>query len=62
MEGDVWAESSIPTNERIVSQSTKYFDDGSYLNIIVTEQPFVTRSQSTYSKTGAKDLFTKTRP
>lgn len=51
------AEANIPTDERIVSQTTEYFDDGSYVNIVVTEQSTVTRSLSTYSKTGSKQYI-----
>lgn len=50
----VCAETKNETNERIIFQTTQYFDDGSSILIILTEEPTSSMRTSTYSKSGSK--------
>ena len=45
-------------NEKIVSQTVEYFEDGSYATVTVTEEVINTRS-STFTKTGQKSYTFK---
>lgn len=48
----VQAESNVNTDQRVVSETTAYFEDGSYMTIIVTETSREARG-AVYDKTGA---------
>lgn len=50
----VCAETNGETNEKIIFETTKYFDDGCSLLIILTEETTALMRTSTYSKSGSK--------
>lgn len=47
-------ETTIETNKKIVSETTQYFEDGSYITTIVTQNPCLITRSSAYTLSGAK--------
>lgn len=48
------AETADTAHEKIISETTKYFEDGSSVTIIVIEEPATLARERIYSKSGSK--------
>lgn len=53
--GLVYAKTGAAAQEKILSESVQYFEDGSYVTVIVTEKPSALALSAAYSLSGSKD-------